>query len=159
LEVGANSLGGVLLLQGADEAGLNIFPALLVDLEGVQTVPPGLGSASEDAGQLLYFSLVPGGKVGGNHDSIDELASGGGVLAFVSVKQGQIGGPLETVMRCESIPEIGSLRLLLLIGYFEAASFSPFFSLYCFRLYVLQVQDSDPAAATNFVQFCFSMSN
>jgi hypothetical protein len=66
LEVGANSLGRVLLLQGADEAGLDIFPALLVDLEGVQTAPPGLGSASEDAGQLLYFSLVvPGGNVGG----------------------------------------------------------------------------------------------
>jgi hypothetical protein len=94
-----------------------------------------------------------------NHDSIDELASGGGVLVFVSVKQGQIGGPLETVMRCESIPEIGSLRLLLLIGYFEAASFSPFFSLYCFRLFVLQVQYSNPAAATNFVQLGFSMSN
>ncbi len=71
----------------------------LLILEDVQTVPPGLGLASDDAGQLLDFSyVVPGGDVGGDLNSFNEPAPGGGVVAFTSIKQGQIGGLLETFM-------------------------------------------------------------
>ncbi len=58
----------MLHFQGSDGTRLDIIPALLVDLEDVQAVPPGLGSASEDAGQLLELLLVVlGGDAGCAH--------------------------------------------------------------------------------------------
>ncbi len=65
------------------KAGFDVVPVLLVDLDNLQAVPPGLGLALEDAGQRLGFSLViPGGDVGGNLNSLDESAASLRVLGF-----------------------------------------------------------------------------
>ncbi len=63
--------------------------------------------SSEDAGQILYIPLVGlGGNVSSNLYSLYELASGGGILAFIDLKQGQIDGPLEAVVCSEVILKV-----------------------------------------------------
>jgi hypothetical protein len=48
--------------EGQNKTGLDVIPALLVDLEDVQTVTPGLSLSSEDASHswtfLLSFQVV-----------------------------------------------------------------------------------------------------
>jgi hypothetical protein len=113
LKVVANCFGGVLWFEGPDETGLDVIIALLVDLKGIQAIPPGMGSSSEDAGQLLDISLViPGGNVGSSLDPLNLLVSGGCIFAFICMKQGQISGPLEAVVCRESVLEVGRLLLI-----------------------------------------------
>ncbi len=74
-------------LKGTDEAGFDIVPFFLVNLENLQRIPPSLGLASGDAGQLLDFLLaIPGSDVGSSLDSLDESVPGCGVLAFTCMK-------------------------------------------------------------------------
>jgi hypothetical protein len=49
LEIGANCLRDVFLLEGSEEAGFDGIPADFVDPKSLQAVPPGLGGASTDA--------------------------------------------------------------------------------------------------------------
>ncbi len=65
-------------------------------MRDVQTVLPGLGTSS-----------------------LNEPGSGHGVLAFISIKQWQIGQPLESVMHHEDLLEVD----VLLIGHSETNSF------------------------------------
>lgn len=67
-------------LKGTDKTDLGIIPALLVDLEDVQAVPPGLGSASEDAGQLLELLLV---VLGGDAGCAHLMSRGPGMKALL----------------------------------------------------------------------------
>jgi hypothetical protein len=100
------------------KAGLYFVPAFLINLENLQTVPPGLGSATEDAGQFLNLSfVVPGGNIVCNFSTLDESASGDHVLAHICVKQGQVSRPLKTVLCHEGVLEIYGL----LIGHGETA--------------------------------------
>jgi hypothetical protein len=72
-----------------EKDGFDIVPAFFVHLEDFQTIPPGLGSASENAGKFLDFSFViPSGNVGGDFDLSNEPGHSDGVLALVSMKQG-----------------------------------------------------------------------
>jgi hypothetical protein len=60
-----------------EEADFDIVPVFPVNMKNVQLIPPSLGSASEDADQLLDFSLfIPGSDVGGNLESLHESAAG-----------------------------------------------------------------------------------
>jgi len=102
------------------KTGLDVIPVFLVNSEDFQAVQPSLGSASEDAGQLLgHLLVIPGRNVGGNLNSLHESVSNHGVLAFIGVDQGQIGGPLEVVIRPVGILEV---ERLLLSGQLEIAA-------------------------------------
>ncbi len=51
---------------GTYSFGSDSVQVFVVNFQNVQTVPPGLGSASEDASQCLDLAFViPGGDVGG----------------------------------------------------------------------------------------------
>jgi len=77
----------VFLFEGSEEAGFDSIPAGLIDFEGFQAVPPGLGRTFEDAGQLLYFvAVIAPGDLSASLNSLNVSASSGGVLAFISVK-------------------------------------------------------------------------
>jgi hypothetical protein len=103
------------MFEGAEEAGLDGFPAGLVHSKCHQALPPGLGSALENARQLLDLSsVIPGGDNSCNFDFLDELASGGGILGFVAMEQGLVSGPLKMVVGCQVILEIGVIGLLWL---------------------------------------------
>jgi hypothetical protein len=58
---------------------------------------------------------MPTGDVAINLDSPEEFAAGGGVFAFVSVKKGQVDGPLEAVMCQKSILEVIILHSLFFL--------------------------------------------
>jgi len=59
------------------------------------------------------------GRTGSNLDALNELSASGYVLAFIGVKKGLAGGPLdlEAVLHCQGICEI----YRLLIGHDESA--------------------------------------
>jgi hypothetical protein len=61
-------------------------------------------------GQLLL--VIPGDHGGGNLNLFDEPASGGGIFDFICVERGQISGPLEAVVHCETILYFYRLRLI-----------------------------------------------
>jgi hypothetical protein len=67
------------------------------------------------------FIIIPRGNVGGDFDSFDELVAGHSVLALISIKQGQTGGPLEMVMHRKGIMEV---NILWLVSHFRTCSFS-----------------------------------
>jgi hypothetical protein len=70
----------------------------------------------EHTGHFLDRPLViPGGNVngGGNFYSLDKSLTHGGVLAFIGVKQGQVGGSLEISMRGQGILEV---NVLVVVG-------------------------------------------
>jgi hypothetical protein len=58
LKVGANCFGRALWIKKLEETGSDGIPILLVDSEGTQIVPPGLGPASKGAVKLLDFPFV-----------------------------------------------------------------------------------------------------
>jgi hypothetical protein len=112
-EVGTHCSGRVLLFEGAEEAGFDSIPAVLICSEGLQAVHPRLALALENACQLLdLLSVILGGNSSSNFDSLNELLSKGGVFGFIPVKQGQISRPLEAVMGCQGILKVGSIGLL-----------------------------------------------
>ena len=62
---------------------------------------------------MAFPFIIPGGNSSSNFDSLYELTAGGGVLAFVSVKQRQVGQSLEPVVHHEDILEVDILLLLI----------------------------------------------
>jgi hypothetical protein len=56
--------------------------------------------------------VLPDGDVGGDLNSLDESGDSHGVLAFIGMKQGQIGGPLEMIMHHEGILKVDKLLLI-----------------------------------------------
>jgi len=71
MEVGINSLGRVFMFEGSQEAGLHGDPAIFVNAECLQAVPPGLGRTSEDGGEFSdYAADIPGGNFSGSLNSI-----------------------------------------------------------------------------------------
>jgi hypothetical protein len=104
-------LGRIFLFEGPEEAGFDHVPAGFVNLAGFQAVPPGLGRASEDAGQFSNFvAVIPGGNFCSDLDFVYKSASGGSLFAFISVKQGQVVGPFQVVMGNQGILEISLVQ-------------------------------------------------
>jgi hypothetical protein len=95
LEVCADGLGLVLLLEGLDKTGL---PSLLCPFQTHPVLPPRYGAASEDPCQFLDIaSIIAGGNHGGNLKSFNESPSSSGVLGLIGVEQWRVSGPLEMV--------------------------------------------------------------
>jgi hypothetical protein len=58
--------------------------------------------------------VIPSGNVGSNFYYFDQSSTCGGFLAFVGVKQWQVSGPLEAVMRGK---DILGVDVLVIIGH------------------------------------------
>jgi len=89
------------VVKSSQEAGFHSVPVVFVSLEYFQVFPPGLCFSSEDAGQFSSYSfIIPSGNIRGNLNLLDESFTSGSLLAVVGKEQGQICGPLETVVSC-----------------------------------------------------------
>jgi hypothetical protein len=65
-----------LWIEKLEETGSDGNPILLVDSEGTQTVPRGLGPAAKGAVKLLDFSfVVPIANLGGNLHFLNQAVS------------------------------------------------------------------------------------
>jgi hypothetical protein len=110
-------------VKGWQKAGLPNVPIIFVGLKDFQDVPQGLSLSSEDAGPFSSFPFViPIGNFGHDFDPFDEPAARSGVLAFVTLEQGQVGGSLEAVIGSEGIFEVIDLLIchfFSLLGFFN----------------------------------------
>jgi hypothetical protein len=75
------------LFKGPEKTGFDSLPAGIVNHEGLQAVPPGLGRASEDAGELSDFAaVIPGDNFGGGLNPVDQSSPSSHILGFISMK-------------------------------------------------------------------------
>ncbi len=94
LQVGADSFGRVLGVEGAQEACHLCVPLIFVTFEHFQAVHPGQSLCSEDAGELSAFSfIIPSGNFVGSFNLLDEPEASGGALTVVGIEQGVLGHP------------------------------------------------------------------
>jgi hypothetical protein len=127
----------VFLFEGSEEAGFDSIPAGLIDFEGFQAVPPGLGRTFEDAGPLLYFvAVITPGDLSASLNSLNVSASSGGVLAFISVKQRKVSSLLQAVMGSQGIVEVSGVWR---VGHFARGVFTNLG--FVFRIYLLSGLD------------------
>jgi hypothetical protein len=106
------ALGEFFLFEGSEKAGFDGFPAGFVDRKAV---PPGMGRATEDAGELSDFTaIITGGDVGCSFNTVNQSSSSRSVFGFISVKEGHVCGPFHAVVGGQGVQDVSWVQVQLL---------------------------------------------